>query len=277
MGITIRNLAQWKAQGKKFAMVTAYDYTLAKLVAQAGVPVILVGDSLGQVMLGYNTTLPVTMEDMLHHTAAVVRGAAPCLVVADMPFLSYQISVEEAVRNAGRLIKESGAQAVKLEGGKDLAPVVSALTRAGIAVMGHIGLRPQSIHQLGGYQTQAADPAGVRQLRADGRALEAAGAFALVIEKVPTQAAGAVRRELGIPVIGCGSGPDCDAQVLVTYDLLGLFTDFTPPFVKRYAALGEEAVKALRAFSTEVEQGSFPPPKLGSGKKATRQSGGAVK
>jgi 3-methyl-2-oxobutanoate hydroxymethyltransferase len=258
MGTTIRHLQQWKAAGEKFVMLTAYDYSLARWVAKAGIPVVLVGDSLGNVMLGYPTTLPVTMDDMVRATAAVVRGAPDCLVVADMPFLSYQVSAEEAVRNAGRLLKEGGAQAVKLEGGRDMAPVIAALARADIAVMGHIGLTPQAVHQLGGFRTQAADEAGRRRLLADARAVAAAGAFAVVIEKVPESAAQAVTRTLPIPTISCGAGPHCDGQVLVTHDLLGLFGDFTPPFVKRYAQLGEAAVGAMAAFAADVKAGKFP-------------------
>lgn len=258
MRITVRHLRQWKAAGEKFAVLTAYDYSLARWVAQAGIPVILVGDSLGQVMLGYSSTLPVTMEDMVRHTAAVVRGAGDCLVVADMPFLSYQVCVEEAVRNAGRLVKEGGAHAVKVEGGRDRVPVISALVRADIAVMGHIGLTPQAIHQLGGYRTQAADDAGRRALVADARAVADAGAFAVVIEKVPDAAGAAVTRAVKIPTIGIGAGPHCDGQVLVTHDLLGLFGDYTPPFVKRYAQLGDAAVAAVTAFAADVRAGKFP-------------------
>ena len=256
--ITLRQLSHWKSTGQKFAVLTAYDYTFAKIVSAAGVPVILVGDSLGHVILGYSSTQPVTMEDMLHHTRAVVRGAGGALVVADMPFMSYQVSVEEAVRNAGRLAKEGGAHAVKVEGGADLADVVRGIVRAGIPVMGHIGLRPQSVHLQGGYRTQGVDAAGRKQILADARAVEKAGAFAVVIEKTDAATAGAVTRALRIPVIGCGSGPACDAQVLVTYDVLGLFPDFTPPFVKQYARLGDAAKIALAAFDADVRTGKFP-------------------
>lgn len=259
MAVTIRHLAQWKQAGEKFTMLTAYDYSLARLVAQAGIPVILVGDSLGQVILGHRTTLPVTVDDIIHHSAAVVRGAPEALVVADMPFGSYQVSQEEAVRNAVRLIRESGAQAVKLEGGEDMAPVIAAISRADIAVMAHIGLTPQAVHRLGGYRTQAVDPAGLQQLLADAQAVAQAGAFAMVIEKVPDAAAADVTRSVGIPTISCGSGPDCDGQVLVTYDLLGLFGDFTPPFAKRYADLGKAAVQAMTRFAADVRGRRFPP------------------
>ncbi len=258
MSITVRHLAEWKAKRERFSMLTAYDYSLAQWVAKAGIPVILVGDSLGQVMLGHSSTLPVTMEDMLRHTAAVVRGAPQCLVIADLPFLSYQISREEAVRNAGRLVQTGGAQGVKLEGGEDMADTVAAIIRADIPVMGHVGLTPQAVHQLGGYQTQATDEAGERQLLADARALEAAGVFAVVLEKVPARAAAQVTAALSIPTIGCGAGPDCDGQVLVTHDILGLFGDFTPPFAKRYAELGQAAAEAMKAFDQDVQSGRFP-------------------
>ncbi len=243
-------------------MLTAYDYSLAVLVAKAGIPVVLVGDSLGQVMLGHASTLPVTLEDILHHARAVVRGAPGCLVVADMPFGSYQISIPEAVSNAVRLVKESGAQAVKLEGGADMAPVIAAITRADVAVMAHIGLTPQAVHQLGGYRTQATDLAGRKRLLADARAVAAAGAFAVVIEKVPDTAAAAVTRALSIPTIGIGAGPNCDGQVLVAHDLLGLFLDYTPPFVKRYARLGETAIQAMAGFASDVASGKFPAPEV---------------
>ncbi len=266
MPITVCHLRKWKTEGQRFAVLTAYDYSMARLVSQAEIPVILVGDSLGQVMLGYSTTLPVTMEDMIHHTAAVVRGAAGCLVVADLPFLSYQVTAEEAVRNAGRLIKESGAQAVKLEGGEDMAGVVAALVRADIAVMGHVGLTPQAVYQLGGYRVQAVDSAGRRKLLADARALEKAGAFSVVIENVPDQAAAAVTKALSIPTIGIGAGPACDGQVLVTHDLLGLFGDYTPPFVKRYAELGQAAIAAMSDFANDVREVRFPVSKERPGK-----------
>lgn len=272
MNITVRSLQQWKRARQPFTMLTAYDYSFAQWVAKANIPVILVGDSLGQVMLGYPSTLPVTMDEMVHHTRAVAKAAPQCLIVADLPFLSYQVSSEEAVRNAGRLLKEAGAHAVKLEGGQDMAGVVAALVRADIAVMGHVGLTPQAVHQLGGYHTQAADAAGQRQLLADAKAVEAAGAFAVVLEKVPPAAAQRVTRALKVPTIGCGSGPHCDGQVLVTYDLLGLFGDFTPPFVKRYAELGAAAVKAMAAFDADVRQGRWvaPAPKVSRAQRPRR-------
>jgi 3-methyl-2-oxobutanoate hydroxymethyltransferase len=255
--VTVRDLQRWKAAGERFTVLTAYDYSFARLLAKAGVPVLLVGDSLGNVVLGHRSTLPVTMDDMVRSTAAAARGAGECLVVADLPFLSYQVSTEEAVRNAGRLM-QAGAHAVKLEGGRDMADVIAAIVRADIPVMAHIGLTPQAVHQLGGHRTQAVDAAGRRQLLADARAVQAAGAFAVVIEKVPPAAAAAVTRALRIPTIGCGSGPHCDAQVLVTYDLLGWFGDFTPSFVKRYAELGDAAVAAMSRFTADVRAGRFP-------------------
>lgn len=261
--VTVRDLQRWKAAGRKFTMLTAYDYSMARWLSAAGIPVMLVGDSLGNVILGHKTTLPVTLDDILRATAAVVRGAGEAMVVADMPFLSYQISIPEAVRNAGRLIQEGGAQAVKLEGGRDMAEVIAALVRADIAVMGHVGLTPQAVHQVGGHPTQAADAAGRRRLLADARAVEAAGAFSVVIEKTAPAAAAAVTRALRIPTIGCGSGPDCDGQVLVTHDVLGMFGDYLPPFAKRYANLGVTAVGALMAFAADVSAGKFPERKAG--------------
>jgi 3-methyl-2-oxobutanoate hydroxymethyltransferase len=258
MPVTTRKLAQWKEKGERFTVLTAYDYSMAKLVGQAGIKVVLVGDSLGNVIQGQTSTLPVTLEEMIYHCRAVVKALPECLVIADMPFLSCQVSIPEAIRNAGRVMKEAGVQAVKVEGGEEMAETVRAMTRAGIAVMGHIGLRPQSIHQLGGYATQAKDEAGLQQLLADGRALEKAGAFAVVVEKVAPTAAQSITAALTIPVIGCGAGPDCDAQVLVTYDLLGLFADFTPSFVKRYAELGAAAISAMQKFDQDVRAGKFP-------------------
>ncbi len=258
MAVTVRHLQQWKAAQEKFTVLTVYDYAFAKLMAQAQVPVLLVGDSLGQVVLGFNSTLPVTMEDMLRHTGAVTRGAPEALVVADLPFMSYQVCVHEAVTNAGRLLKEGGAQAVKLEGGQDMAEVIRAIVRAGIPVMGHIGLTPQAVNQLGGYKTQATDSAGERRLLADAKAVEEAGAFAVVLEKIPDQVAAKVTKALSIPTIGIGAGPACDGQVLVSYDLLGLFSDYVPPFVKQYAQLGETTKEAVSRFVNDVKKGLFP-------------------
>jgi len=257
--LTPQQLAHWKATGQKFAVLTAGDYTMAKLIAAAGVPVILVGDSLGQVMLGYPSTQPVTMEEMIHHTRAVVRGAGAALVVADLPFMSYQVSVEEAVRNAGRLVKEGGAHAVKLEGGADFSEVIRAIVRAGIPVMGHIGLRPQSVLQQGGYRTQGADAAGRKQVLADGRAVEKAGAFAVVLEKTEAATAGALTRALPIPVIGIGAGPHCSGQVQVLNDLAGMNPDFHPKHAKMYADVYSVLKGAIQNYAEEVRSGKFPP------------------
>jgi 3-methyl-2-oxobutanoate hydroxymethyltransferase len=224
------------------------------------VDVILVGDSLAMVALGYETTLPVTLEEMLHHTRAVARGAARALVVGDLPFLSYQVSREEALRSAGRMLKEGNAQAVKLEGGLEVAGTVAALVEAGIPVMGHIGLTPQAVHRMGGYKVQGRTAEAAARLLKDAVALERAGAFSLVLEGLPWQVAGAVTEAVGIPTIGIGAGPRCDGQVLVTNDLLGLFDEFTPKFVKRYANLRETLLQAFGQFQEEVRAGAFPGP-----------------
>jgi len=249
-----------KAEGRPVTMLTAYDFPLAKLVDEAGIDVILVGDSLGNVVLGYETTVPVTMDDMVHHVRAVTRGVRRALVVADMPFLSYQISVEDALRNAGRLIQEGGAHAVKVEGGAAVVDTVRAMTGAGIPVMGHLGLTPQSVHQLGGYKVQARDAAAARQLLQDARALEEAGVFALVLECIPAPLARMVTGALGVPTIGIGAGPDCDGQVLVTHDLLGLTGRKPPRFVKQYADLGAQILAAVGAYREDVAARRFPGP-----------------
>lgn len=249
---------QAKEKQEKLAMLTAYDYSTAKLIDAAGVHGILVGDSLGMVMLGYENTLSVTMEDMIHHTAAVARGVKDALVVADMPFLSYQISVEEAVRNAGRLIQEGHAAAVKLEGGKKVVPQVRAIVDASIPVMGHLGLTPQSINAFGGFKVQGKTLEAAQQLLDDARALEAAGAFAIVLECVPAKLAEKVTQAISIPTIGIGAGADCDGQVLVYQDMLGLFSDFTPKFVKRFGDVGSAMTAAFQAYVDEVQQGKFP-------------------
>jgi 3-methyl-2-oxobutanoate hydroxymethyltransferase len=239
-------------------MLTAYDATMARLLDRAGSDVLLVGDSLGMVILGHETTLPVTLQDVLHHTKAVARGTRRALVVADMPFLTFQVSVEEAVRNAGRLLQEGGAAAVKIEGGQGVMGVVHRLVEVGIPVMGHLGLTPQSVHQLGGFRRQANAPEEGQQLLRDARALEAAGVFAVVLESIPAELAGAVTAELKVPTIGIGAGPWCDGQVLVSYDAFGLFDEFVPPFVKQYAHLGETMVAAARQYIAEVKDGRFP-------------------
>ena len=255
--MTIPDFRKRKAEGRKIVVVTAYDALFTRIAEEAGIEVLLVGDSLGVVVQGKKDTLSVTMEDMLYHTRLVAGAAQHALVIADMPFLSYQVSVEEAVRNAGRFLQE-GAAAVKLEGGAAVVDRVEAMTRFGIPVMGHLGMTPQSVHQYGGYKVQgkAADQAEV--LLSDARALEAAGAFAIVLEAVPAKLAKTITQTLAIPTIGIGAGPACDGQVLVLYDLLGLFDQFAPKFVKPYAHLKADALQALRRYREEVEQGKFP-------------------
>jgi len=256
--IRLPDLEAKKRRGEKIAMLTAYDYTMARLLDRAGIDILLVGDSLGMVVLGYDTTLPVTMDAMVHHTRAVSRGVLRALVVADMPFLTYQVSVEEALRNTGRLIQEGGAAAVKIEGGGAAVEAAARIVEAGIPVMGHLGLLPQSVHQLGGFRQQARLEEDAERLLADAQALQEAGAFALVLESIPAGVAKAVTAGLHIPTIGIGAGPHCDGQVLVSYDMLGLSQDSVPPFVKRYADLGEQTVAAARAYADEVQMGRFP-------------------
>ena len=257
--IRVPDLESKKRRGEPIAMLTAYDYTMARLLDRAGIDVMLVGDSLGMVVLGYETTLPVTLDAMVHHTRAVSRGTQQALVVADMPFLTFQVSVPEAVRNAGRLIQEGGAAAVKLEGGGAVVEVAARLVEVGIPVMGHLGLVPQSVHQLGGFRRQATLEEDAEQLLADAHALEDAGAFAVVLESIPAEVAHAVTKELRIPTIGIGAGPHCDGQVLVSYDMLGLSQDRVPGFVKRYGDLGDQTVAAVRAYADDVRNGRFPP------------------
>lgn len=256
--ISITDLRAMKKRGEKIVMITAYDYPSARLVEEAGVPLILIGDSLGNVVLGYDSTIPVTMEEMLHHVKPVVRATRKTHVVADMPFLSYQTGREDALRNAGRLLKEGGAQSVKLEGGLRSAETVRFLVEAGIPVMGHLGLTPQSINQLGGYKVQAKTPAAAVRLLNDAMALQEAGAYAIVLETVPVHVAKAITEKLDIPTIGIGAGPDCDGQVQVWHDLLGLYSDFVPKHAKRYATLGETIVNAIGQYADEVKSGAFP-------------------
>lgn len=239
-------------------MVTAYDYTSARLCDAAGIPLVLVGDSLAQTMLGFEDTLPVTMDDMVRHTAAVTRGTERAFVVADMPFMSYQVSVPDTLRNAGRLLKEGGAQAVKLEGGGPTIERVRALVESGAAVMGHVGLTPQSVHKLGGYHVQGRTPEAARALLQDARALEEAGAFAVVLELVPEALAEEITSELEIPTIGIGAGPACDGQVQVWHDVLGLSLDFAPRHAARYAELGATAREALERWAGDVRARRFP-------------------
>jgi 3-methyl-2-oxobutanoate hydroxymethyltransferase len=257
--VRVPDLKAKKNKGEKIAMLTAYDATMARLLDRAGVDVLLVGDSLGMVILGYETTLPVTLEAVIHHTRAVCRGASRALVVADMPFLTYQVEVYEAVRNAGRLLQEGGAAAVKIEGGSAILDAARRMVDVGIPVMGHLGLVPQSVHQLGGFRPQARHEQDVVKLIDDAHALENAGVFAIVLESIPDDVAKTVTAELKIPTIGIGAGPYCDGQVLVSYDMLGLTEGFVPPFARQYAQLGEQIVAAGRAYAEDVRQGRFPP------------------
>jgi 3-methyl-2-oxobutanoate hydroxymethyltransferase len=256
--VRVPDLKEKKKRGEKIAMLTAYDATMARILDRAGMDVLLVGDSLGMVVLGYETTLPVTLETMIHHTAAVARGASRALVVADMPFLSFQVSVAEAVRNAGRLLREGGAAAVKIEGGQAVVDVARRLGEVGIPVMGHLGLLPQSVHQLGGYRQQARAADDAARLIDDARALQHAGAFSIVLESIPAEVARQVTATLDIPTIGIGAGPHCDGQVLVSYDAFGFLEEGVPSFVKQYAKVGETIAAAARAYAEEVREGRFP-------------------
>ena len=258
MPIRVPDLKAKKQRGEKITMLTAYDAAMARLFDGAGVDALLVGDSLGMVVLGYETTLPVTLEMIIHHTQAVVRGTERALVVADMPFLTYQVSVADAVRNAGRLLQEGGAAAVKLEGGRAVLAVVTRLVEVGIPVVGHLGLQPQSVHQIGGYRKQATHPQEADALIGDAAALERAGVSALVLESIPSELAATVTARLAIPTIGIGAGPDCDGQVLVSYDMLGLSSGHVPSFVKQYAALGETIAAATREYVDDVRGGRYP-------------------
>lgn len=257
MRVTVQQLRDWKRQGQRFAMLTAYEYSIAKLLDEAGIPVLLVGDSLGSVVLGYETTLPVTLDDVIRHTSAVVRGAKRALVVADMPFMTYQTSAEDAMRNAARILQETGAQAVKLEGGTVVAPTVRRMVDAGIPVMGHIGLTPQSVHQIG-YKVQGKTVEVAARLLSDAAALDQAGVFGIVLEGVPAALAGRITALVGVPTIGIGAGPQCDAQVQVIHDVLGLFTDFLPKHAKRFADLGPVIKGAVRQYADDVVGGAFP-------------------
>ncbi|MFA5056147.1 MAG: 3-methyl-2-oxobutanoate hydroxymethyltransferase [Dehalococcoidia bacterium] len=258
MRVTASQIKEMKRKGEKIAEVTAYDYSMAKLVDEAGMPVILVGDSLGMVMLGYESTIPVTMDEMIHHTKAVVRGAKNALIIGDMPFMTYQVSVEDAMRNAGRFIQEGGAQAVKLEGGETVAEKVSRIVAAGIPVQGHIGLTPQSVHQLGGYKVQGKTAEVAARLLNDAKALESAGVFSIVLECVPTPLAKLITERVSVPTIGIGAGKYCDGQVQVINDLLGFYTDFVPKHAKQYARLHESISASLSEYIAEVKAGKFP-------------------
>jgi 3-methyl-2-oxobutanoate hydroxymethyltransferase len=254
--ITVRDIRAFKQRGEKFVMLTAYDAPSARLLDDAEIPILLVGDTLGMMVLGYDSTVPVTMDDMVHHVRAVVRGRRNALVVGDMPFMSYQASVEDGLRNAGRLLQEGGAHAVKLEGGRRVLELVAALTAAGIPVMGHLGLTPQSVNQLGGYPVQGRDEQADEIMR-DAKDLQAAGIFALVLEAVPAELGKKITASIDIPTIGIGAGPNCDAQVLVWHDFLGI-TERVPKFVKRYADLGPIITNAARSFAAEVASGTYP-------------------
>ena len=255
---TVATLQQQKLDGDKITMLTAYDYSTAKLVDECGVNTILVGDSLGMVMLGYEDTISVTMEDMIHHTAAVTRGAKNALVVGDMPFMSYQTSVYDAVVNAGRLMKEGRCQAVKLEGGASVCPQIKAITEASIPAVAHIGLTPQSVNAFGGFKVQGKSEADARRLIEEAKAVEAAGAFAIVLECIPAKLAKLITESVSIPTIGIGAGADCDGQVLVYQDMLALFSDFKPKFVKHFANAGEVMKQGFTDYIKEVKEGTFP-------------------
>ena len=255
---TVITFQKAKEERKKISMLTAYDYSTAKLMDEAGVNSILVGDSLGNVMLGYKDTLSVTMEDMIHHGKAVSRGVKNALLIIDMPFMSYQASVYDAVTNAGRLVKEAGANAVKLEGGVSVCPQIKAIVDASIPVIAHLGLTPQSIHAFGGFKVQGKDEVTAKKLLEDAKAVEAAGAFALVLEGIPSKLAELITNELTIPTIGIGAGAVCDGQVLVYQDMLGMYSDFTPKFVKKYANVGEIMREAFKKYCVEIQNGDFP-------------------
>ena len=258
--VTLAELQGKKEAGEKITMMTAYDYPGAQLVDQAGIDTVLVGDSLGMVVLGYDSTVPVTVDEMIHHCKAVRRGTESAFIIGDLPFMSYHVSVEQAVENAGRFVKEAGCDAVKLEGGSEMAPVVEAVVRAGIPVCAHIGLTPQTATMLGGFRVQGKDAESGRTMVRSAKDLEEAGAFMIVMECIPDLLAARITRELRIPTIGIGAGIDCDGQVLVYHDLVGLFERFTPKFVKQYTNLAPLIRDALVQFKTEVEQGAFPGP-----------------
>lgn len=257
---TVATLLKQKEQGDKITMLTCYDYSTAKLIDEAGINTILIGDSLGMVVLGYEDTLSVTMEDMIHHSAAVARGAKNALIVCDMPFMSYQVSVEDAVRNAGRLMKEGRANMVKLEGGASVCLQIEAIVKASIPVCAHIGLTPQSVNAFGGFKVQGKSEEAARQLLEDAKKVEAAGASLLVMECVPAKLAELITKELHIPTIGIGAGAGCDGQVLVYQDMLGMFSDFTPKFVKKFAETGNVMKQAFETYAKEVKEGTFPAP-----------------
>ncbi|MEE8414197.1 MAG: 3-methyl-2-oxobutanoate hydroxymethyltransferase [Dehalococcoidales bacterium] len=258
MRVTINQIREMKEKGEKISMLTAYDYSTAKIVDEVGIPMILVGDSLGMVVLGYETPIPVTMEVMLHHTKAVVRGAQNALIVGDMPFMTYTVSAEDAMRNAARFIQEAGAQAIKLEGGVTVADKVKKIVECGIPVMGHIGLTPQSVNQMGGMKVQAKSLEAASKLIDDAAALEQAGVFAIVIEAIPYKLAALVTKKVSVPTIGIGAGPSCDGQIQIINDILGSFTDFLPKHAKRYANLADIIKSVVTDYDKEVKEGVFP-------------------
>lgn len=258
MRVTVTQIKEMKQKGEKIAMLTAYDYSTAKLIDEIGIPLILVGDSLGMVVLGYESTIPVTMDEMIHHTKAVVRGTTQALIVGDMPFMTYQVSFDDALRNAARFIQEGGAQAVKLEGGESMAETVRRIVSCGIPVMGHIGLTPQSIHQLGGFKVMGKTSEAAVRLLKDAKALDEAGTFAIVLECVPEPLSKLITEKVSVPTIGIGAGKYCDGQVQVISDLLGLFTDFVPKHAKQYVRLLEDIKKAASDYMAEVKAETFP-------------------
>ena len=256
--VTIPQLMEWKKNQRKISALTAYDYTFARLLDESGIDVILVGDSAGMVSMGYENTLPVTMDEMIFHTRGVRRGVQTALLVGDMPFMSYHVSEAETIRNAGRFIQEGGAEAVKMEGGSRILDKVCAVVQAGISVMGHVGLTPQSVHQFGGYRVQGKNYLDARQIKKDALDLQKAGVFALVLEGMPMELAAEITAELEIPTIGIGAGSHCDGQILVTQDMLGMNLDFAPKFVKKYSELGATIRSAVQAYVDEVRSGAFP-------------------
>jgi 3-methyl-2-oxobutanoate hydroxymethyltransferase len=256
--MTIHNLLKKKAEKKKITMLTAYDYPFAKMVDEAGIDAIIVGDSVGMVVQGLDNTLPVTMEEMIYHTKIVSRAVKNAMVIGDLPFMSYQASIEEAVRNAGRFLKEAGATAIKIEGGVEVAEHIRHMTRSDIPVMAHIGLTPQSIHRMGGYRVQGKTEESAKRLMEEAHEAEDAGAWSLLLEAIPTRLAKRITEEVSIPTIGIGAGPYCDGQVLVLHDVLGLFERFLPRFAKQYTNLKEEALQAIKAYKEEVDKGIFP-------------------
>lgn len=258
--VTTRSLVEMKERGERIACLTAYDYLMAEILDRSGIDVILVGDSVAMVVQGRHTTVPVTLDQMLYHSQVVAKGARRALVVGDLPFGSYQFNADEALKNAGRMVKEAMVEAVKVEGGRTIAPTVGRIVDVGIPVMGHLGLTPQSIHKFGTYKVRATDPAEAQELRDDAKALEDAGVFALVLEKVPAELAREVSASLEIPVIGIGAGGGCDGQILVSHDMLGLYTRFHPRFVRRYAELGTTMEAAFEDYVKDVRSGSFPSP-----------------